>query len=695
MRHNIFNYILAGLLTSAQAPAALPPTTIKGQLDSTASTTFNLQVPHYQATRLGGPNALIETGNNNMLSDPSFEAATLGSLWSVAGAGFSVATNTSDYFQGKKSLTLTYSASTGNILQSWTLPSGLAGQNFEYSMRIKTALTTLKLCALNAGVQMSCTTIPGTNTWSLVTVNFPTPSSGSQGIAVIASSSTTGTAIIDDAYVGVPRNIGTVSQATEVGSLTYASTTNCNWTSTSTSFAAFAADTDCPTPTVTGAALAPTTKVPGVRFASLAPGKYMFVVSGAFTAAASTPDANHTYELHDGTNAFGQTYNIVRAGSPAVIAHSTGFTASKIYSTALGDTTFQLFSKTSSASNGTYVQNNSTEYAPEGFKITVYRFPTTEETAYQSSQNILPTVQHLTSGTTYTTPTGVSHIKVRMVGGGGGGRGSGTSPGNGGTGGNTTFGSLTANGGSGGDGDAGTGGAASGCTTIVFGSDGAGRPSNAASSYGGKGGDSYFGGGGKGGNNAPAAGAAGKTNSGGGGGGAGNGGTALAGDGGAAGGYCEHVIQNPASSYTYAIGAAGSAGTAGTSGAAGGAGGAGRIIVEEYYQAERVPLLIGSVTSNTSGLERVERARISCASGGSSAVYQSGSWITAVGARSTGSCAITIAAGIFSSSDIACTLTVASSTVQAMGVTIASSTSITVVGPSSDWAGSLICMGPR
>jgi hypothetical protein len=36
-----------------------------------------------------------------------------------------------------------------------------------------------------------------------------------------------------------------------------------------------------------------------------------------------------------------------------------------------------------------------------------------------------PTVQLLTSGTTYTTPANVLHIRVRMVGGGGGGSGGG------------------------------------------------------------------------------------------------------------------------------------------------------------------------------------------------------------------------------------------------------------------------------
>ena len=53
------------------------------------------------------------------------------------------------------------------------------------------------------------------------------------------------------------------------------------------------------------------------------------------------------------------------------------------------------------------------------------------------------------------------------------------------------------------------------------------------------------------------------------------------GGGGQAGGYIEAQINNPSSSYTYALGAAGSGGSGAGSGCAGAAG---QIIVDEYYQ---------------------------------------------------------------------------------------------------------------
>jgi hypothetical protein len=56
----------------------------------------------------------------------------------------------------------------------------------------------------------------------------------------------------------------------------------------------------------------------------------------------------------------------------------------------------------------------------------------------------------------------------------------------------------------------------------------------------------------------------------------------MAGGGGA--GYCEKLINSPAATYSYAVGAGGAGGTGGgTGGGVGGAGRAGVIIVTEYY----------------------------------------------------------------------------------------------------------------
>lgn len=204
-----------------------------------------------------------------------------------------------------------------------------------------------------------------------------------------------------------------------------------------------------------------------------------------------------------------------------------------------------------------------------------------------------PTRQVLTSGSaaTYTTPTGVRQLRIRIVGGGGGGGGSGTSgTGDGGAGGNTSFNSIVANGGSaglgngvGGAGGTGGTGGTSPTTWRTPGSPGqTGGANTAASAFnvpGSVGGSSLLGGGAASGTTNAAA------NTGGGGGGASPGSVASsqAGGGGGSGEYVELIINSPSASYTYTIGAGGTAGSAGTSGSAGGAGGSGIIIVDEYY----------------------------------------------------------------------------------------------------------------
>jgi hypothetical protein len=221
------------------------------------------------------------------------------------------------------------------------------------------------------------------------------------------------------------------------------------------------------------------------------------------------------------------------------------------------------------------------------------------------SSSSVPTVTSLLSGSgTYTTPVGVSYLKVRMVGGGGGGGGSTTAAnaGSGGNGSSTTFGTslLTCNGGGGGAGNSGssqsggTGGTAT-CTgpipiVVLQGGSGANLVVNNTNAedfnfIGGPGASSPFGGAGGASNFSIGDSAVPNTGSGGAGAectstvsGANSGGA-----GGGAGGYIEAIITAPLTTYSYMIGTGGTAGTAGTSGQAGGAGGSGIIVIEEYY----------------------------------------------------------------------------------------------------------------
>jgi len=316
-----------------------------------------------------------------------------------------------------------------------------------------------------------------------------------------------------------------------------------------------------------------------------------------------------------------------------------------------------------------------------------------------------PTTTRLTSGTgVYFPPTGVKYLKIRMIGGGGGGGGSAAGQ-NGGAGGTTTFGSqLSCAGGPGGtvngDDAPSTNGAV--CTnttglvaTLVRGATTNG-PSSNANGKGGDGGSSPFGGagGGDGGSNNAASGS-GAANSGSGGGGSGTGG-AFTGSGGGAGGYLEIIIPvgQIASSYNYSIGAGG---TAAASTQVAGAGGSGVIIIEEFYGAANTPILVGSVSSNSNGAERIERIRV-LNNGTASIVSQSdGGWT--INRTGVGAVVLTIPSGRFSQAPT-CTCNPESgqricSVVSITATSITTDIRVPSSGASADIDFDVICMGPR
>jgi hypothetical protein len=74
-----------------------------------------------------------------------------------------------------------------------------------------------------------------------------------------------------------------------------------------------------------------------------------------------------------------------------------------------------------------------------------------------------------------------------------------------------------------------------------------------------------------------------------------------------------------------------------------------RVPIDGWTASVTAPLFIGSVTSNSTGMERIERVSIENSSGTASTKRQSGSWISSYTNPSTGQVTATIAAGIFSS----------------------------------------------
>lgn len=202
-----------------------------------------------------------------------------------------------------------------------------------------------------------------------------------------------------------------------------------------------------------------------------------------------------------------------------------------------------------------------------------------------------PTIDVLTSGSSYVLPAGAQRLEVKMVGGGGSGSGGRETTGgtSGSSGDNTTFGNATANGGGlgtfGGNGGLGGGYNLGGYVGFgAYGGDGGGPAATGTVTYaaGGTGGSSVWGGGGSRGANAQnspgtgAGGAGGVTNT---------SGSGFPGSGGGAGGYAEFLITGSdlATSFSYGVAGAKTGGAAGSGGSQGGGGESGQIVVKVHY----------------------------------------------------------------------------------------------------------------
>lgn len=530
MRMNIF---LTIMLVFSQAFAGLPPTTLNGK------TTFKFQVPYNQATTTAGVTTLVQTDNEDFLVNGDFEASGITSSvvpgWTL-GSGVTAAAEASEIKSGRQAVLLTLASTNGLVLSQDVTPGvKVKGDKLPRRIAIKTSLTTVQICAREAGATVGqCSTAFSNNEWVTYSVDASGPASGSVGLSVITTGSTTGTLYVDYGKLGRTQN-PTILDSTPyqagvlvAGGISRQSTVNLL---TGSCTIADTSEYTCPLNTS------------------------LFKVTPFCTVEPFTNTANAS-------------------------AYFTDLSTSSVkVRTYAGSTKTAVAFWLACEKTGTDVASSSVQSVNAPPAPTVQRFTS--------------------GSGTYNRPNGVKYIRVRMVGGGGGGAGSGTASAssNGTSGGNTTFGTslLTANGGVGASwgGSQPNGGTAT-ISAPAYGSAWSGAAGNPTTQYlssgsnvimsGAAGASSQFGGAGPGGTPGVNAGLNAAQNTGsGGGGGATQVALSYPGPGGAAGGFIDAYIQTPAATYPYAVGTAGTGGAAGTSGAAGGNGGSGYIEVTEYY----------------------------------------------------------------------------------------------------------------
>lgn len=336
----LIQFLFALILIQKGFAQGEPPTRMKGESESGYGVSNNIVVPYNQSTKLSGVTRKIETGSLNVLKNPSF-SATPGSEWTFTSGSGSIVSTSID----GKGLEVTNSGSGGKVCQQVTIPTNQwQNLNFTASAFVKTSASDVSVCSMVDGVEQSCVPVANTNTYS----NYSVPSVAGATSVGICIKATSGSSVyyIDDAYVGAEDSvISGVSQAGFFGQLRYAGTTNCDWNAAATGSAqVFSADSDCPTPSVTGYIKAPSTKIPAVVIPAGSPsGKYTFnFIGGFYNANTSASSSSITWFLYNGTGYYSMGQNGASTASTVISAYTPNLSATVEYTTSTTDTTFQL-----------------------------------------------------------------------------------------------------------------------------------------------------------------------------------------------------------------------------------------------------------------------------------------------------------------------------------------------------------------
>lgn len=321
----------------------------------------------------------------NYLRNPGFENGKAD--WTASGGSFS-AVNSSSGSQfsgiGKLSGTWDSSASAQTLTSTAVaIPRALYAQNGVAYCRFATPsdTSTYKLQVYDGTNVVAETNIASTAGFALSSVNFVFPSSGNISLRIVSVSAAEPLIAFDDCAWGLATNVTDVSQATFVGSIRYTGATSCLWSTSSTSFANFSADTDCGTPTVAGAASAPATKIPGISFASgLPPGEYLFIANSYFLKSTGTDSSVH-FRFSDGTNATsaGSMYVGTSLGSSMELLGRLSYTTAQT-----GPLTIQIQGAVLNGAASAQISVGDTTRSE--LEILVYRFPTASEQGFRANQ---------------------------------------------------------------------------------------------------------------------------------------------------------------------------------------------------------------------------------------------------------------------------------------------------------------------
>jgi hypothetical protein len=176
---------------------------ISAKSQNNASVTAEeIQVPNNLLTQTDTNKHLNETGNKNILANPSFEHSTFSTSWTNSAGTFTQ--ELTSVIDGKASAKLVLSSQTMSLTQSSTLYQAQFADGVQglASVRVKSDVA-LKVCSIQAGTvsTSNCVDVQANNKWGLYKVPMILGAT-SNGISIASTGAVTGTIYIDDAFVG-------------------------------------------------------------------------------------------------------------------------------------------------------------------------------------------------------------------------------------------------------------------------------------------------------------------------------------------------------------------------------------------------------------------------------------------------------------------------------------------------------------
>lgn len=162
----------------------------------------------------------------------------------------------------KKSKKITYTAA-GSALYQVAASADLEGAQGLMTIWIKTDVQGVTVSTTTDGAKQSTLSVLATGKWRQYEIPYVV---GGTNQGLIVESANSGDVNIDEPFVGLaPAGyIQDVGQAQFVGSLVYNSP-NCQWATTSTTYASFPVDADCNASNITGNVESPDTKIPAIK----------------------------------------------------------------------------------------------------------------------------------------------------------------------------------------------------------------------------------------------------------------------------------------------------------------------------------------------------------------------------------------------------------------------------------------------